>query len=133
MLDFFFGPVTKASGFSSNQAKAYHAEDIVTGSFVFENGVLGSGNWCFTTSRTAEIDEIIIYGSKGLIRFETFGKGEFTLESDQEDPIHYHVDLPRHIQQPLIKSIVEDLLGTGTCPSTGHTAARTNWVMGEMV
>ncbi|MCS4436905.1 Gfo/Idh/MocA family protein [Aquiflexum gelatinilyticum] len=133
LLDFFFGPVIKASGFSSNQAKAYNAEDIVTGSFVFENGVLGSGNWCFTTSKTAEIDEIIIYGSKGLIRFETFGKGEFTLESDQEDPIHYHVDLPKHIQQPLIKTIVEDLLGTGTCPSTGRTAARTNWVMGEMV
>jgi predicted dehydrogenase len=133
LLDFFFGPVVKANGFSSNQAKAYQAEDIVTGSFAFENGVLGTGNWCFTTSRTAEIDEIIIYGSKGLIRFETFGKGEFTLETDQEDPIHYHVVLPKHIQQPLIQSIVEDLLGTGTCPSTGRTGARTNWVMGELV
>jgi predicted dehydrogenase len=133
LLDFFFGPVVKANGFSSNQAKAYHAEDIVTGSFVFENGVLGTGNWCFTTSQTAETDEITIFGSKGLIRFETFGKGEFTLESDQEDPIHYHVELPRHIQQPLIKSIVEDLLGTGTCLSTGRTGARTNWVMGELV
>ena len=133
LLDFFFGPVTKACGFSSNQAKAYHAEDIVTGSFVFDSGVLGTGNWCFTTSHTAEIDEIIIYGSKGLIRFETFGKGEFTLEPDFEDPIHYHVDLPKHIQQPLIKTIVEDLLGIGTCPSTGRTGARTNWVMGELV
>lgn len=133
LLDFFFGPVVKVNGFSSNQAKAYDAEDIVTGSFVFENGVLGTGNWCFTTSRTAEIDEIFIYGSKGLIRFETFGKGEFTLETDQEDPIHYHVDLPKHIQQPLIKTIVEDLLGTGTCPSTGITGARSNWVMGELV
>lgn len=133
LLDFFFGPVTGASGFSSNQGKAYQAEDIVTGSFVFESGVLGTGNWCFTTSKSAEIDEITIYGSKGLIRFETFGKGQFTLESDQEVPMHYQTDLPEHIQQPLIQSIVEDLLGTGTCPSTGITGARANWVMGELV
>jgi predicted dehydrogenase len=133
LLDFFFGPVTKANGFSSNQAKAYHAEDIVTGSFVFENGVLGTGNWCFTTSKSAEIDEIIIYGSKGLIRFEIFGKGEFILESDNAKQLHYQIDLPKHIQQPLIQSIVEDLLGTGICASTGTTGARANWVMGELV
>ena len=31
-----------------------------------------------------------------------------------------------HIQQPLIQTIVDTLLGDGECPSTGHTAALTN-------
>lgn len=133
LLDFFFGPVISASGIASNQARAYAAEDIVVGSFEFKNGVLGTGNWCFTASRGAEIDEVIIYGSKGLIRFETFGKGEFTFESDFEAPWHFQVALPKHIQQPLITEIVRDLLGTAESPSTGISAARTNWVMDRLV
>jgi predicted dehydrogenase len=132
LLDFFFGKITQASGFSANQAKAYQAEDIVVGSFVFENGVLGTGNWCFTTSHAAEKDEIIIDGNKGQIRFATFGKGEFLLIQDFQEPVHYHIQLPHHIQQPLIQSIVEELLGTATCPSTGVSGARTNWVMGQL-
>lgn len=133
LLDFFFGKIIHASGFSANQAKAYEVEDIVVGSFAFESGVLGSGNWCFSTSQSAEIDEIVIDGDKGQIRFATFGKGEFTLIRDGEEPFHFHLDLPKHIQHPLIQSIVEDLLGTGTCVSTGVTGARANWVMGELV
>lgn len=133
LLDFFFGPITHASGYASNQAKAYEAEDIVVGSFAFENGVLGTGNWCFTSCQSAEKDEVIIDGSKGQIRFETFGKGEFTLTHDFKDTEHFRLQLPHHIQQPLITSIVGDLLGTGTCPSTGVSGARTNWVMGELV
>ncbi|KAI9550221.1 putative trans-1 [Daphnia sinensis] len=114
LLDFFFGKITHANGFSGNQAHEYEAEDIVAGSFVFESGVIGSGNWCFTSSKSAEIDEIIIDGNKGQIRFPTFGKGEFSLIHDFEETEHFHLELPHHIQQPLIKSIVGDLLGTDT-------------------
>jgi predicted dehydrogenase len=133
LLDFFFGKVTHASGYSGNQAKAYEAEDIVTGSFAFESGVLGTGNWCFTSSHSARKDEIIIDGNKGQIRFPTFGKGEFTLIKDFQEPQHFNLPLPKHIQQPLIHSIVDELLGKSTCPSTGISGARANWVMGELV
>ncbi|MCU0399947.1 MAG: Gfo/Idh/MocA family oxidoreductase [Algoriphagus sp.] len=133
LLDFFFGKITHASGFSSNQAKAYEAEDVVVGSFAFESGVMGTGTWCFSTSASAEIDEVIIDGSKGQIRFATFGKGEFTLIKDHEEPLYFQVELPKHIQQPLIKSIVGELLGTDQCPSKGESGARANWVMGELV
>ncbi len=133
LLDFFFGKITHASGYSGNQAKAYEAEDIVTGSFAFESGVLGTGNWCFTSSYSARKDEIIIDGNKGQIRFPTFGKGEFTLIKDFQEPLHFNLPLPKHIQQPLIHSIVDELLGKSTSPSTGISGARANWVMGELV
>lgn len=133
LLDFFFGPIIKAHGIAVNQAKAYEAEDMVAGSFLFESGVLGTGNWCFSSSKDAQIDEVVIYGSKGKITFETFGKGAFILEADLDSLQHFELELPYHIQQPLIQSIVEDLLGTGECASTGLTGARTNWVMDEMV
>ena len=132
LLDFFFGPIEHACGFSSNQAKSYPAEDIVVGNFVFANGVLGSGNWCFTSAEDSTIDQIILYGSKGKISFETFGKGEFLLEIDGKKSEYFSFELPKHIQQPLIETIVGDLLGTDTCPSTGVSGSRTNWAMDEL-
>ncbi|OYX16306.1 MAG: oxidoreductase [Algoriphagus sp. 32-45-6] len=132
LLDFFFGKITQASGYSANQAGAYPAEDIVVGSFVFESGVLGTGSWCFSANSAAETDEIIIDGDRGQIRFATFGKGEFQLVRDQEKPLHYQIELPKHIQQPLIQAIVGDLLGTGVSPSTGENAARANWVLEQI-
>lgn len=133
LMDFFFGKITHASGFCSNQADTYEAEDIVVGSFVFDSGVLGSGNWCFTTSENAEIDQTIIYGSKGKVSFETFGKGEFELDLDGKAIEKLSFELPKHIQQPLIETIVADLFGTGTCQSTGISGARANWVMDQLV
>ncbi|GMQ24975.1 Gfo/Idh/MocA family oxidoreductase [Algoriphagus sp. oki45] len=133
LMDFFFGKITHASGYSANQGKIYPAEDIVAGSFVFESGVLGTGNWCFTASKEAEIDETIIYGSEGMIRFETFGKGEFELWQNGKGPILHQFELPKHIQLPLIKVIVGELLGRDFSPSTGISGARTNWVMDELV
>jgi hypothetical protein len=94
---------------------------------------MGTGNWCFTTSSASEIDEIVIDGSKGQIRFSTFGEGAFALLRPNQNPLHFHLELPMHIQRPLIQSIVEELLGKGSCPSTGITAARTNWVMETLI
>ncbi|HUW18526.1 MAG TPA: hypothetical protein VMW16_04420 [Sedimentisphaerales bacterium] len=40
---------------------------------------------------------------------------------------------PQHVQQPLIQTVVDELRQRGKCPSTGVTAARTNWIMGEII
>ncbi len=132
LLDFFFGPISQAAGFASNQGNAYEAEDIVTGTFAFANGVLGTGNWSFAVSEDAAIDTIEIYGHSGKISFETFGKGEFVLEQQGAEPELFSFELPNHIQMPLIESIVGDLLGTAICPSSGVSASRTNWAMDEL-
>ncbi|MEX0928975.1 MAG: Gfo/Idh/MocA family oxidoreductase [Balneolales bacterium] len=132
-LDFLFGKITRANGFSTNQAGLYPAEDLVTASFEFENGVLGTGNWCFTTADGSQTDRTIITGSKGHLEFETFGKGEFLLKTDELGEKPFQFELPEHIQYPLIDSIVKQLLGAGQCSSTGISAARTNWVMEQIV
>ncbi|WP_100629694.1 Gfo/Idh/MocA family protein [Algoriphagus formosus] len=129
LLQFFFGKIIQASGFQSNQAGLYEAEDTVVGSFAFENGTMGTGNWSFASAKENQIDQIIIDGSLGQIRFETFGKGEFYLKKDGDSEKHFQFDLPKHIQQPLIQLIVDDLLGKNQSPSTGETASSTNWVL----
>ena len=131
LLDFLLGPIDMASGFVENQCGLYAAEDIVVASWRFTSGVLGSGTWCFTTSPLSQMDEIVIVGSKGQIGFETFGEGKFELRTESRaEEIEF--ELPGHIQQFLIADIVDDLLGRGTSPSTGESAARTNQVMEQI-
>lgn len=131
-LDYLFGPVIEAKGYANNQAGLYPAEDIVSGTFLFENGVLGQGTWCFTTSNVSSREETTIIGSKGQIRFSYFGDGSVHLEIEGQDKETIPFMLPRHIQLPLINTIVRDLRGEEKCPSTGESGARTNWVLEKL-
>lgn len=131
-LDFLFGPVGEAWGIALNQAGRYPAEDIVAGTFRFENGVLGQGLWCFNSSDVSNLDRTTIVGSKGQVSFAYFGDNQVTLSVDGKKEEVFSFDMPRHIQQPLIQQVVDELRGAGTCVSTGFSGARTNWVMGEL-
>jgi len=129
-LDYVLGPITAVRGFASNQAGHYPSEDIVTGSFQFASGVHGTGSWCFTSFETVDRTEIV--GSKGRITYSTFGSGPVLLTTSDGDT-EFAIDYPAHIQQPLIQSVVDDLLGVGHCPSSGESGARTTWVMDQML
>lgn len=133
LLDFLLGPIATASGLSVNQGELYDAEDSVTACWQFESGVLGSGNWCFSAAEIAECDRIQIIGSEGLIEFPVFGKGVVTLYKTGSEPLFLEFELPKHIQQPLIAAIVSQLTNRTECVSTGESAARTNWVMEQIV
>ncbi|MBC3541160.1 Gfo/Idh/MocA family protein [Rufibacter sediminis] len=131
-LDYLLGPITAASGQTENQAGLYPAEDIVTGQFRFASGVLGTGIWCFTVAPGQFKDEIDIIGSQGRITFPSFALEPIKVETAQETEA-YFLPPPPHVQQPFIQTIVEELTGQGKCPSTGESAARTAWVMDQIV
>lgn len=44
----------------------------------------------------------------------------------------FEFEISKHIQMPLIQTIVDELLGRGNCPSTGVSGARTNWVLEQI-
>ena len=130
LLDYLLGPIKEVQGFVSNQAGYYRAEDIVTGTYLFESGIHGVGNWCFSAFEDVDINEIV--GSKGKITFSTFGNEPITL-STASGTEQWSFEAPQHVHQPLVETIVAELTGnSGHCPSTGVTGARTNWVMGEI-
>lgn len=131
-LDFLLGPIKEVSAIASNQAGWYAVEDIVSASFKFESGVMGSGTWCFTTSEVAKLDLTTIVGSNGKISYPSFWETYVDLETDQGVKERFTFEMPEHIQFNLITHIVGELLGTAKSPSTGISAARTNWVMEEM-
>lgn len=129
-LDYTLGPIVEAHGQASNQAGKYRAEDMVTATFRFASGVHGTGTWCFSAYDKADVTEIV--GNKGKITFSTFGAEPVSLTTGT-DVIEYAFEYPQHIEQPLIQTVVNELIGLGKCPSTGETAARTSWVMDRML
>jgi predicted dehydrogenase len=129
-LDFALGPIREVQGFATNQGGHYRAEDMVSASFLFESGVHGVGTWCFDAFAQVDVNEIV--GTEGRVRFSSFGIEPVVLETRQ-GMTEYPIPNPPHVQQPLIQAVVDELLGQGTCPSTGVTAARTNWVMDQVL
>ena len=129
-LDFMFGPIVGVRAIAANQAGAWAPEDMVAATWRFDSGIVGTGLWCYAADHDHEMNEIV--GSAGRIRFSTSQpvpiqllRGGTVEEIPERDPPHVH--------QPLIQSIVDELNGQGRCPSTGETAARTAWVMDEIL
>jgi predicted dehydrogenase len=124
-LDYLFGPVREVYGRAFNQGGFYSAEDNVCALFSFDKGISGTGSWIFTVDK--KTDRCDILGTEGSIRFASFADLPLVLRrGDSREKIH--IPHPRHIQQPLIQSVVDDLLGRGSCPSTGESALRTSRV-----
>lgn len=131
-LDFLFGPVTEASGIASNMAGLYPAEDTVTGTWRHESGISGAGSWCFTGDKSADCDEITITGEKGEIMIPSFSHEKVKITTS-EGIVKLGFTNPEHISANLVHQVVSELRGTGKCISTGVSAARTSWVLDEMV
>jgi predicted dehydrogenase len=129
-LDFVLGPVSRVRGFTRNQAGAYPPEDIVSAAFEFKNGVQAVGTWCFSSFESA--DRITFVGSDGKVTLSTFGTEPVHLETLGGIEV-FDLPNPPHIQQPLIQQVVNQLLGAGSCVSTGESALRTSWVMDQLL
>lgn len=134
LLDYLLGPIATAQGQIANQAGLYDVEDIITAHFTFQNGVLGSGTWCFTVAESAFTDRTEIIGSSGRLTFSAFGNDVLILET-KAGTQEFKIPYPQHVQQPFITQMVQALTGQGTCPSTGASAARTakvmDWIVGR--
>jgi len=131
-LDFLFGPVIQVHGLAANQAGYYAAEDTVTGTFRFGNGVIGAGSWCFVVAKGSEEDSIEISGTKGKLTFSSFQHGDVKLTTP-EGAVSFSLQNPENIQHNLIAQVVKTLRDESECVSTGKSAARTSAVLEEMV
>ena len=131
-LDFLFGPVKSAVGHKINQLNLYDAEDAVTASYVFSSNILGTGNWNFAIEEGDEVDSTIVVGNKGKLEFSFFSPNPITISTQHENK-KYNISYPKHVQFQLIKTVVNDILERGNCISNGKSAARTNWVMEQIL
>jgi predicted dehydrogenase len=129
-LQYVLGPIQTIQGQAANQGGLYPAEDHVIAHFVFESGVMGVGDWCFTSALSR--DEIRLIGTKGELTFSCFDTEPVILKSERGMHI-LPLDNPPHVHQPLIQTIVDELNGQGQCPSTGVSGAHTTWLTDQIL
>lgn len=125
ILDFITGPLENVAGVAANRASAHDVEDTVAMSFT-AMGAPAVARWNFAALENR--DKIELEGTKGKITFSCFGNEPARLET-AAGVEEFSFEPPAHVHQPLVQTIVDELRGTGKCPSTGITALRTMKVM----
>jgi predicted dehydrogenase len=128
LMDFYAGPIEHAVGFSVNTGGAYATEDVTVGAFSFASGITGTGTWNFNADR--KTDELILTGTRGEMSTAVFSDADVIVVNGGGRQVHSPRN-PPHIHQPFIQTIVDELHGRGTCPSTGISGARASWAMDQ--
>lgn len=131
LATYFFGEVSKTQGISLNQSGNYEADDLVTGTVLFESGIIFTGTWCFSVPPQETLDQFQIMGTKGKISFSVFGKQEIRMELNGTQSV-VSFEAPFHVQQPMIGEVVNFFLGRGPNPCSASEAAKTMRMMDLM-
>ena len=132
LIQDLFGVIVKAHGYCANRAHLYKAEDSISACFLFENGLPGSGSWCFVGHQSAKQDCIEIIGEKGTLSFSVYTYNPIRLITT-EGAVSITVPNPPYVQLPIIKSVIEDLQGIGVCQCRSVSATPVNWVMDRIL
>ena len=134
-LDFLqqlFGVIIEARGLCANRGGIYSAEDSVSVCFQFENGLPGSGSWCFVAHESAREDRIDVVGERGSVSFSVFDYQPIRLHTSYgEESIA--VPNPPYVQYPIVKSVIEHLQGISVCDCTSVSATPVNWVLDRIL
>lgn len=132
LLQELFGPIVHVSGFHANRGGLYQTEDTVSASFAFQDGMPGSGSWCFVGHESARTDQIELIGEKGRICFSVFTYSPIVLQTSSGKQ-EISIPNPQHVQLPLIEQVVKHLQGNGVCSSDCISATSVNWVMDRIL
>ena len=130
MIDFLAGPIENVSGLALNTGNRYPAEDLVVASFRISDDIAGTGVWNFNADRSSDLMRLV--GTQGAIAFSLFDDEPIVVERDGAETRHESRN-PAHVHQPLIQTIVDELLGRGRCEATAASALRTARVMEQCV
>ena len=132
LLQDIFGVIVEARGIRANRGGLYNAEDSVSACFQFENGLPGSGSWCFVAHESAREDRIELIGDQGSVSFSVFDYAPIKLHTS-EGTQKITVPNPPYVQYPLIKNVIEHLQGIGICECTSVSATPVNWAMDRIL
>ena len=123
---YLFGDVRSASGVSANQSQVHDVHDNTTGFIQFENGVQGSLQLTFNGLQHR--DELTVVGSEGTIVFSIMSNDPVELfEEDNKQTFRF--EALEHVQEPLIRRVVNTLRGNDDYPADGIAGLRTQEIL----
>ena len=132
LLDFLCGPLPleHVHGDAARVATTAAVEDAVTMIFRSAGGVPGTASFNFSSEVKEDVLEFT--GTRARVSTSVFGTEPVRLQS-AKGLEQFEFPNPPHIAQPLIQTVVDDLLGRGTCASTGESARRAQRVMDRVL
>lgn len=130
LICFLLGDMKVVRGLATNQQGLYSAYDAVTAHWQHCSGVTGVGSWNF--GACSRQDDVIIFGSKGELRFSVFDEQPLiiTVNNKQQTLIIEH---PENIQLYHVENIKKQLVDGIVHPSIADTALHTSWVMEKIL
>jgi len=129
-LDYCVGPLEHVHGRAARLANKARVEDAVAMTFSTAQGVPGAATWNFASQAREDILEFS--GTAGRVALNFFADDPVRLQTDQGLE-QFPFPNPPHVAQPLIQTVVDDLLGRASCPSTGESARRTSAVLDRVL
>jgi predicted dehydrogenase len=131
LFNFLLGNIKDAQGISINQQNNYSAKDAFSASWLHETNVTGAAFWNFDCYE--HLDDVIIYGNEGKIKFSIFHENPIVLESGSKNESLF-IENPKHIQMHHVESMRDMLINENyQHPSTGKTALHANWAMDKIL
>jgi len=129
ILFYLFGNPLSVTGTAGNLGGLYDADDTVTALLTLPGNLPAGCSWSFVTPELFAEDRVVVTGERGRLAFSIFSFEPIIFNPVSGEPETFSTIQPEHIQLPCIRSIVDELRGRGSCPSTGLTAEVTSRVM----
>ena len=132
IIQFLFGDITKVQGSAKNLGVGCPLENIVEMSFVTENGVNGKARFCCVAEKKS--DRMHVTGTRGTMEFSVHGKTDVIVK-DENGTIVDQFDLPdpKAVEESMVQSVVEDLLGISKCESKARDVLVTYKIIDEVL
>lgn len=116
IFQFLFGQITQVSGEAVHRSLGCPLADLVTMEATTQHNVRGYLK--FDCAAEEKSDRMVVTGTQGSMEFSVHGKMDVILRDLQENPVQtMEIRDPVTVEQPMIQSVVEDLLGLGKCQS----------------
>lgn len=132
MINFLFGNIVKTEGKAQDLGMGCPLENYVEMSFETEKGIRAAGT--FHGLSEERCDRMYVKGTKGTMEFSVHGKSDIVLKDLQDNVLkRYAIPEPKIVEEPMIQSVVEDLLGIGVCESRAEDVLVTYEVIDQIL
>lgn len=132
IIQFLFGNIIQAEGDAINCGGACPLENLVTMSFETEKNV--KGNLRFNCIAKEKSDRMTVTGTKGTMEFSVHGKQDIVIRNEEGELItQIEIPDPVTVEQPMVQTVVEDMLGTGQCLSKAREVLGTYEVIDRVL
>lgn len=116
MIQFLFGNIGKVESNVKNLGIGCPLENLVEMTFETEQGVFGTAK--FDCAAEEKSDRMYVVGTEGAMEFSVHGKTDLLVKDIHGTTIEqYDLPDPEIVEEPMVKTVVEDLLGKGVCES----------------